>query len=157
MARNSTAPQHFERRLTGIEYGVLDDLVGYAVRRAQIAIYEDFSAALGPLEVTPQRFSALVLIAQNRGITQGMLARALGIARSGVVALVNDLEARGWVARETAGRDARERLLALTPDGRSLLVVARRRVRSHDRRVGKSLSAAERIELVGLLDRLANS
>jgi DNA-binding MarR family transcriptional regulator len=147
---------HFERRVAGIEYGVLDDLVGYALRRAQIAIYEDFETALGAFEVTPQRFAALVVIGENSGITQALLGRVLGIARSGVVQVVNGLQTRGWVTREADSGDARARLLTLTPAGRSHLNAVRRRVRAHDRRVSKSLSAAERVDLVGLLDRLGS-
>ncbi len=156
MARISAPPLHFERRVAGIEYGVLDDLVGYALRRAQIAIYEDFETALGAFEVTPQRFAALVVIGENSGITQALLGRVLGIARSGVVQVVNGLQTRGWVTREADSGDARARLLTLTPAGRSHLNAVRRRVRAHDRRVSKSLSAAERVDLVGLLDRLGS-
>jgi DNA-binding MarR family transcriptional regulator len=156
MTRVSPATQHFERRVAGIEYGVLNDLVGYALRRAQIAIYEDFETALGPCEITPQRFAALVVIAENSGIAQGTLGRVLGIARSGVVHLVNGLQSRGWVTRAADGDDARTWLLALTPEGRSHLNAVRRRVRAHDRRVSKSLSDAERVQLVGLLDRLGS-
>jgi DNA-binding MarR family transcriptional regulator len=156
MARISAATQHFERRVAGIEYGVLDDLVGYALRRAQIAIYEDFDAALDAFGITPQRFAALVVIAENGGISQRMLGRVLGIARSGVVLLVNGLQTRGWVAREADGDDARAWLLTLTPAGKSHLNAVRRRVRAHDRRVSRSLSDAERVQLVGLLDRLGS-
>ena len=154
MTRISPAPQRFERRVDGVAYGVLDELVGYALRRAQIAIYEDFEQALGPLEMTPQRFSAMVIIAANGGITQAMLGRVLGIARSGVVQVVNGLQQRGWVARETHGDDARAWLLVLTVNGRRRLANARRRVRAHDRRVAAPLDDAERATLIALLGRL---
>lgn len=157
MARISPAPQHFARRVPGIDYGVLDELVGYALRRAQIAIYEDFEAALGPIAITPQRFSAMVVIAGNPGITQATLGRVLGIARSGVVQVVHALQAEGWVTRETDGADARSRLLKLTPDGKSRLAIARRRVRAHDARAARRLSDAERGELIALLDRLGSA
>ena len=154
MARISPAPQRFERRVPGIDYAVLDGLVGYALRRAQIAIYEDFEAALGPLAVTPQRFSALVVIAGNPGITQGTLGRVLGIARSGVVQVVHGLQEQGWVTREAHGQDARTWLLKLTPEGSVLLTAARRRVRAHDARIGRRLNSVEREQLIALLDLL---
>jgi DNA-binding MarR family transcriptional regulator len=154
MPRISPAPQSFERRVPGIEYGVLDDLVGYALRRAQIAIYIDFEAALGPYEMTPQRFSTMVVIAENEGITQRDLGQVLGIARSGVVQVVNGLASRSWVSREAHGTDARAWLLKLTPAGRTHLADVKRRVRAHDQRVSKRLSAVERVKLIALLDRL---
>jgi DNA-binding MarR family transcriptional regulator len=154
MLSMARASQHFERRVPGVAYGVLDELVGYALRRAQIAIYEDFETALGPLEITPQRFAAMVVIAENPGITQGMLGRILGIARSGVVQLIHALQKQGWVVREPHDGDARVWSLALTPAGRRRLSQARRRVRAHDLRVTVALSPLERTLLVGLLDRL---
>lgn len=154
MPRPAPAPQHFERRVEGIAYGVLDELVGYALRRAQIAIYEDFEAALGPIAITPQRFSALVVISRNPGISQSRLGSVLGIARSGVNQLVNALAAQGWVSRAQNDADGRQWLLSLTDAGRDHLANARRRVRSHDSRVSKRLSAAERDQLMSLLDRL---
>lgn len=154
MARISPAPQRFERRVPDIDYGVLDELVGYALRRAQIAIYEDFEAALGPVAITPQRFSAMVVIAGNPGITQRTLGRVLGIARSGVVQVVHGLQEQGWVTREAHGSDARAWLLKLTADGRSSLTTARRKVRTHDARVSRRLTPDERAQLIALLDRL---
>ena len=154
MARISPAPQRFERRVPGIDYGVLDELVGYALRRAQIAIYVDFESALGPYDVTPQRFSAMVVIARNRGIAQHELGRVLGIARSGVVTLVNGLAERGWVVRERDELDARAWRLSLTPTGRNHLTVVERRVRAHDRRVTRALTDAKRATLIALLGHL---
>jgi DNA-binding MarR family transcriptional regulator len=154
MPRAAPANQDFERRVEGIEYGVLDTLVGYAIRRAQIAIYEDFDAALEPLDVTPQRFAALVLIGGNPGIPQHVLGRVLGIARSGVVQIVHGLEERGWAVRSADGADARSRTLRLTVAGQALLAQARRLVRAHDRRISRTLDEAERKRLIATLDRL---
>ena len=43
----------FVAHVPGIQYGVLDSLMGYAVRRAQIKQYEAFIAALEPWGITP--------------------------------------------------------------------------------------------------------
>lgn len=155
MPRVSPVPQRFERRVDGIDYGVLDELVGYALRRAQIAIYVDFERALAGRDTTPQRFSALVVIAGNPGITQRDLGQVLGIARSGVVQVVQALEDHGWVAR-TAGDDARVWRLALTDAGKAHLADARRRVRAHDRRIARRLTETERATLIDLLGRLGS-
>ena len=140
--------------MPGIDYGFLDTLVGYALRRAQVAIGADFEAALGPYDMTPQRFCALVVIAGNGGITQSDLGHVLGIARSGVVQVVGTLVTRGWLAREAHATDARAWTLRLTPAGRAHLAIVRRRVREHDRRIASRLSEARQAELIGLLDRL---
>src|SRR5690606_37333978 len=87
--------ERFDPHVAGVEYGALDELVGYAIRRAQILIYEDFLAALEPWDITPQRFSALTLIAANADLKLTDLARILGIARSGAVQLANQLQDLG--------------------------------------------------------------
>ena len=88
----------------GLDYGVLDDLLGYALRRAQIALYVDFYRATGGLDVSPPRFAALVVVGRNPGMRQGLLAQAMGLHRSGALRLTDWLTARGWVTR--AGRRA---------------------------------------------------
>ncbi len=154
MARVPPAPLHDERRVPGIDYGMLDTLVGYALRRAQIAIYLDFEAALGPYGMTPQRFSAMVVIGRNDGISQRVLGQVLGIARSGVVQLIDELASRGWVARASDAADARVWLLSLTPAGKAQLAIVQRQVRAHDRRVSRRLDDAQRAALIGMLGEL---
>ena len=65
--------------VAGLDYGVLDDLLGYALRRAQIALYVDFYRATAGLDVSPPRFAALVLVGRNPGMRQGLLAQAMGL------------------------------------------------------------------------------
>src|SRR3546814_5024750 len=40
--------KQFDAQVPDVEYGVLDELIGYSIRRAQIRIYQDFLDALGP-------------------------------------------------------------------------------------------------------------
>lgn len=146
--------EHFEPHVPGVDYGVLDELVGYAIRRAQILIYEDFLAALAPWDITPQRFSALTVIAANPRLKLTELARILGIARSGAVQLVDQLQAMGYVARQEAAADKRAYSLTLTAAGKRAhadIVVA---VQAHDARISRQLDADERTQLIALLGRL---
>ena len=63
-----TDDDHYVAHVPGVQYGVLDQLTGYAVRRAQIRMYESFIAALEPWRITPPRFSALVIVSLNPGL-----------------------------------------------------------------------------------------
>lgn len=85
----------FIAHVPGIQYGVLDSLMGYAIRRAQIRTYENFIAALEPWGITPPRFSAMVIVSLNPGLKLTQLAKIMGIARSGAVILVDALEELG--------------------------------------------------------------
>lgn len=144
----------FEPRVAGVDYGVLDGLVGYALRRAQILIYEDFQQSLAPWRITPPRFSALTLIARNPGMKQSELAHLLGIARSGVVMLTDGLEELGFVRRVASPTDRRAYQLELTEQGQHALVEIEAAVRAHDVRASSRLSGADKAELMRLLGAL---
>ncbi|EHK66615.1 MarR family winged helix-turn-helix transcriptional regulator [Achromobacter arsenitoxydans] len=152
--RPAARGEHFDPHVPGIQYGALDDLVGYAIRRAQILIYEDFLSALAPWDITPQRYSALTLIAANASLKLTDLARILGIARSGAVQLVNQLQDLGYVERQEAERDRRAYALAMTPDGRAALAAITAAVQDHDARISAKLGAADRRKLIALLGKL---
>ncbi|SOZ60757.1 putative transcriptional regulator, MarR family [Cupriavidus taiwanensis] len=144
----------FDPHVPNIDYGVLDNLVGYAIRRAQIRIYEDFVQSLAQWQITPPRFSALVIISRNPHLKLTELAQILGIARSGAVLLVDALEAMKLVARRPAAGDRRAYSLVLTPAGRRTLEAATQAVQAHDAHVSSALSDAEQATLKALLARL---
>lgn len=144
----------FNPHVAGIDYGALDEHVGYALRRAQIKVYEDFLATLAPWQITPPRFSALTLIARNPGMKQTELANLLGIARSGVVMLTDGLAALGLVARIPSASDRRVYLLELTENGKNTMLDIEAAVSTHDERISSRLSAAEKAQLLGLLAKL---
>ena len=151
-----TATEAFNPQVPGVHYGVLDTLVGYAIRRAQIKLYEDFIATLAPWDITPPRYSALVIIANNPGLKLTDLARILGIARSGAVMLIDALEGMGYVARLPArSGDRRAHALELTSKGEGDLQAIVEAVVEHDRRMTRALNDDERHTLVGMLQRIS--
>ncbi|MFZ6871804.1 MarR family winged helix-turn-helix transcriptional regulator [Undibacterium sp. Di27W] len=143
----------FNARIEGIDYDILEELTGYAVRRAQLSIYADFTASLGAYDITPQRFSSLVIISNNPGISQTRLAEVMGIARSGVVAIIDNFEQAGLLERQDSG-DRRSYMLHLTKDGHKQLAKYKRAVKEHDDRVSQHLTAKERQQLRALLGKL---
>ncbi|MDS1141376.1 MarR family transcriptional regulator [Pusillimonas sp. SM2304] len=141
-------------QVPGVDYGVLDELVGYALRRAQIRIYQDFLDALSVWSITPPRFSAMTIIHNNSGMKLTELAQAMGIARSGAVEVVNSLEKLGFVARTDSTVDKRAHALTLTGPGRQALNTITQAIQAHDARISARLSAVEQTELRRLLDLL---
>lgn len=142
-------------RVPGIQYGVLDTLTGYAVRRTQLRMYEDFVQALAAWHITPPRYSALVIISLNRGLKLTQLAQIMGIARSGAVILVDALADLGYVTREPMPEDRRAFSLQLTDRGRTDLALITAAVQAHDDRVTASLNAEELETLHRLLHKLS--
>lgn len=129
--------------------------LGYAIRRAQLRAYESFYDALQDLETTPARFTLLLLIRENSGIRSVDLARKLGVARSGMVRLLDDLEGRGLVEREVLESDRRNQALVLTADGRRYLQRLERAVARHEAKLSSGLTESERARLLELLWRVA--
>jgi DNA-binding MarR family transcriptional regulator len=142
-------------RVAGLDYGVLDELLGYSLRRAQVAMFLAFHSATKGQHITPPRFTALVVVGANAGISQSTLGAVLGIARSGAMLLTDWMVGRGLVERRRRPNDGRAWGLHLTPRGAQALDKMQAAVLAEDRRRGAKLSAAERRELLRLLEKLA--
>lgn len=145
-------PSHAQ--VSGVEYGVLDKLVGYAIRRAQIRIYQDFLDAMEAWSITPPRFSAMTIIYCNQGMKLTYLSQAMGIARSGAVEVVNSLEKLGYVTRTDSTTDRRAFALSLTASGEQALQGITSAIEEHDARISARLTQDEQSELRRLLDLL---
>jgi len=150
-------PDHFVPHVPGIDYGVLESLMGFAVRRAQIRVYEDFIASLAPWGITPPRFSAMVIVSRNPGLKLTQLARIMGIARSGAVILVDALEDLSYIERQPAPDDRRAFSLALTAKGLTDLSEITAAVQAHDARMARGLSAEEQALLRRLLTQVSDT
>lgn len=134
--------------------GLLDELLGYHLRRAQAAVFADFMDSMAQDRVTPGQFGVLVLIDSNPGLNQSALARALGIERSTMVAVIDGLEARKLVARRGSTSDRRAKVLSLTRQGKTLLAKVTPKVRNHENRIAADLDAEESAALIALLKRI---
>ncbi len=137
-----------------LELGPLPNLLGYALRRAQVAVFADFIAAFEPLQLRPAQFSALLLIDANPGCKQSDAAEALGIMQPNFVALMDELERRKLAKRAPGKTDRRSHALELTEAGRALLERARVVVALHDARATSGLSPEEKSRLLDLLARI---
>jgi DNA-binding MarR family transcriptional regulator len=135
--------------------GLLPQLLGYHLRRAQTAVFHDFERSVGAEEgITPGLFGMLQVIAANPGLAQSRLAETMGVDRSTIVTVVHALEARGLVERRAAPDDRRSHALHVTAKGRSALERMEERVLRHEARVARALSPEERRTLARLLVRL---
>jgi DNA-binding MarR family transcriptional regulator len=143
------------KRANGLSYGDLNEHLGYVLRRAQLAGFDAFHRATARRDITPARYSAMVIVRENPGLTQSALGAALGTARSGAMMIVDWLEARGLAERRKLAHDARAWGLYLTPRGAARLRELNRRVRANDARFAARLSPRERGQLRLLLQKLS--
>jgi DNA-binding MarR family transcriptional regulator len=116
-----------------------------------------FAERLAPLDLHPRHFGMLSHLAAAEGQSQQALSKALGIHRSAVVALVDDLEQRGLAERRRDPVDRRAYTLYLTPAGRELLADLERAAGEREAELLTALNASERSQLISLLQRVAES
>ena len=116
----------------GIEMGILPQLLGFQLRKAQVRVFNAFMKSLGDADITPSDFGLLVVVGANPRLNQNALARAIGSNRSLLVAMINKLEARGLVARLPSEKDKRSHAVVLSRRGDVLVKRLKGIVQDHD-------------------------
>src|SRR5579862_425080 len=97
-----------------IDLGPLPELVGYVLRRAQIAVFQDFVQTMATLDIRPAQFSVMLVIARNPGVNQTQISDALGIKTANLAVMLNELATRGLAERRPGAADRRAHALHLT-------------------------------------------
>jgi DNA-binding MarR family transcriptional regulator len=112
---------------------------------------------LGSIGLTPALFGLLNIIGAREGAIQQELGAVMGIDRSTMVLLIDQLESAGLAKRRPSATDRRAREVAITSKGRRLLQRARRMISEVEDEVLAGLTPAERRELLTLLRRALDS
>lgn len=134
--------------------GMLDSFVGYHMRRASARMSADFHAAMAETGMRQVTIGVLSVIAANPGINQGQIGRALGIQRANMVTLISELTDAGYISRTTSPEDRRAFVFQLTDFGSAAVADGLARIRRHEDRLLRTLSAKERDTLIALLKRV---
>jgi DNA-binding MarR family transcriptional regulator len=142
-------------RTPAVEVGPLANMVGYALRRAQLAVFDDVIANFADLELRPAQYSVLVLLGKSPGLKQSDVAAALGIQRANFVVLFDGLERRGLARRLSTPNDRRSYALYLTEAGEKVLARANELESRHEARLDAKLGPGGREQLLALLSKLA--
>jgi DNA-binding MarR family transcriptional regulator len=109
--------------------------------------------ALESVGLTPASFGLLNVIGAREGAIQQELGSVMGIDRSTMVSLIDQLESASLAKRRPSVTDRRAREIVITPKGRRLLERARRMISETEDEVLGGLTAEERSELERLLRR----
>jgi DNA-binding MarR family transcriptional regulator len=128
-------------------------LLNQAALRANRIVSEAFDAE----GMRRYHFSVLVALDEDGPDSQAALGRRLSIDRSDMVAVLNDLEGEGLVARARDERDRRRNVIRLTAAGRRALKRLDRRAQEAQAALLEPLSASERRTLERLLKRVVDS
>ena len=136
------------------EVGELDDIVGFHIRLAHVAVYRHFMETFADLDLTQKQVSVLWLIDDHPDIAQADLGRRLRIDRATIMAIVNRLQRRGYVQRGQSKLDGRRQTLNLTVEGRSALEAAQAAIQEHEHWLKARFTEAEIQTLMTLLRRI---
>jgi DNA-binding MarR family transcriptional regulator len=139
-----------------VDYGMLSEFVGYAMRRAQVHMYQDFFRVVAPFDIRPAQLAVLIVIERNPGLKQSEVATALNIKRTNFVGLLDTLESRGLAERRAVARDRRSYALYLTAEGEALIRKLKPIIKAHEERLLAGLGEDGRRQLMSLLRRIVS-
>lgn len=97
--------------------------LGFLLKHAELQYAQLTSAALEPVGISPREWAALSCLEEQPGRSQREVAGLLGVDRTTMVALIDQLQAKGLVTRHAQSNDRRKNVVALTKAGQE----ARRR------------------------------
>ena len=137
-----------------LSVGLLPNLLGYNIRRAEIALWRDFSRTVGEGEIRPALFSLMILVEANPGVAQIDIANQLDIDKATVVGLVQRLQARQSVVCRQSTVDRRRQGIYLTERGQKLLNELREEMLDHESRFTRLFSPTELAQLFAYLRRI---
>jgi DNA-binding MarR family transcriptional regulator len=137
--------------LRGRERGAPHRL-GYLLKHAHLRFELLASARLEPLGIGPREWAALNCLDEQHGLSQREVAELLGIDRTRMVALVDELQANGWVERRPQPDDRRKNVVTLTRTGRDLMQRGGRLIDDCERRFLAALSESDADQLKSALD-----
>jgi DNA-binding MarR family transcriptional regulator len=125
---------------------------GYAVRRFQLWIFQDFIRTLASVDIRPTQYSVMTVIGANPGLSQMAVAKRLGIERARLVHLLDSLEQRKLVKRIKSTADRRSHALHLTAQGGASLAKFKRLAAEHERHVEEKIGKENRKQLLRILE-----
>jgi DNA-binding MarR family transcriptional regulator len=133
------------------------EFAGQLLFRLWRASHLSAAHALGTVGLTPALFSLVNVIGARDGAIQQELGAAMGIDRTTMVSLVDQLERAGLAKRRTSAKDRRAREVAITPKGRRVLARARQLIAQTEDEVLAGLTVEQRRDLLTLLRRALES
>jgi DNA-binding MarR family transcriptional regulator len=132
----------------------LTERLGFLVAKTHAIVHAIAEETLAPLDLHVKEYAGLNVLYEAGPLSQHAVGAILGVDRTTMVAVVDELERKGLVERGRNPDDRRAYALAITDDGVSTMRRARRLLATAERRFVAPLSPAEVEQLRDLLARL---
>ena len=136
------------------DIGEIRTIVGFHIRLAHGGVYRHFSDTFTNLDLTQKQVSVLWLVSDHPDIAQTGLAQRMRMDRATTMAIVNRLQARGFLVRTKSKTDRRKQALSLTAAGRAALRTAKTAIRQHELWLKSRFTEKEVAKLIELLTRI---
>jgi len=133
------------------------EFAGQLLFRLWRASHTRTAEAFESLGLTPALFALLNVLGAREGAMQQEIGVEMGIDRSTMVVLIDELEAKHLAKRRPHPADRRAREVAITAKGRQVLQRARNIALQVEGEVLRGLTINERHELMSLLRRALSS
>jgi DNA-binding MarR family transcriptional regulator len=150
----SSAPRPAADGGESLDLGVLNDVMGFRLRRIQNHLARAFQDDPRHGDLKSGVFSILALIVANPGVSQARLALEAGIDKTALVALLDYLEEVGWAVRVRAKDDRRKHSLHVTDKGAAALDSLTSAAHETEAMARGALSEKELGQLLTILDKL---
>ena len=129
----------------------ITEFAGQLLFRLWRASHTRTAEAFESVDLTPALFALLNVLGVREGAMQQEIGAEMGIDRSTMVVLIDELEAKRLAKRRPHPSDRRAREVAITAKGRQVLRRARDIALQVEGEVLRGLTITERTELVALL------
>jgi DNA-binding MarR family transcriptional regulator len=129
--------------------------LGYLLKHAQLRYFELQATALEPYGITGRQCAVLIAIDDQEPRSQQEVAERLGVDRTTMVGLIDELEAKSLVDRRPDPGDRRKNVVALTATGRETLTAALTATAAVERDFLAALSPADATTFRRLLAAVA--
>jgi len=100
-------------------------------------------------------YSVLVALDRSAIRTQAALAEAIGADKTRIIAILDELQAKGLIERVADPEDRRARLLEITKDGRRVKETVQAAIQRGEERWLSTLSATDRAAFLRILQELS--
>jgi DNA-binding MarR family transcriptional regulator len=120
-------------------------------------IFDRIGRLLRPLNVSAAGGLVLGILRDHGAMSPSELGERLIVTRATVTGLLDSLERRGFVKRETNPADRRSLMVEITPDGLDVLQALRTLIHRHEHSWMSSFSEAELGAYIATLHRIQDS
>lgn len=134
---------------------VLDEQIGFILRKAHQRASEIFGTVMSRFEVTPMQFAALAKLHEVGEASQNHLGRMTAMDPATILGVVNRLKNRGLVNQRVDPNDGRMILLSLSDEGRAVITAMEQAGLEVSRRTLEPLGERDARRLLDLLSRIS--